>query len=299
MSSVAYGLSHFAVGDFQAFGRSQYLPLQPLTDQRALCRRAISHRTRSPRWDHREVTIGYKGGGASKSRSISPLYTRAKAVDSEGQTTVPKLGPAFGLAERKRLRMASSTSVSACLASRASVSAACARNSAAVNRSSTAIMRDWASSKALDASRSLLMASRRSRSTVSIRFSASSSLSRALLHSDWARTSVSRAIFHAAEDFGRLMHKIDNCRCRSRAQNFPPAASSPHFAAPSGSIRDYEQSMNYCGKRTVKKCGPVRTLQHLKIARLCAEYAKAGLQSKRARQFSPAGFFISRERLRT
>src|SRR5258707_14975378 len=118
MSSVAYGLSHFAVGDFQAFGRSQYLTLQPLTDQRALCRRAISHRTRSPRWDHREVTIGYKGGGASKNRSISPLYTRAKAVDSEGQTTVPKLGPAFGLAESKRLRMASSTSVSACLASR-------------------------------------------------------------------------------------------------------------------------------------------------------------------------------------
>src|SRR6266478_7467664 len=47
MSPVAYGLSHFAVGDFPAFGRSQYLPLQPLTDQRTLCRRAISHRTRS------------------------------------------------------------------------------------------------------------------------------------------------------------------------------------------------------------------------------------------------------------
>src|SRR5438445_737388 len=44
MSPVGYGLSHFAVGDFPAFGRSQYLPLQPLT---ALCRRAISHRTRS------------------------------------------------------------------------------------------------------------------------------------------------------------------------------------------------------------------------------------------------------------
>ena len=29
MSAVAYGLSHFAVGDFQAFGRSQYLSLQP------------------------------------------------------------------------------------------------------------------------------------------------------------------------------------------------------------------------------------------------------------------------------
>src|SRR6266576_2363069 len=47
MSPVAYSLSHFAVGDCQAFGRSQYLPVQPLTDQRALCRRAISHRTRS------------------------------------------------------------------------------------------------------------------------------------------------------------------------------------------------------------------------------------------------------------
>src|SRR5229473_6017359 len=47
MSPVAYSLSHFAVGDFPAFGRSQYLPVQPLTDQRAVCRRAIFHCTRS------------------------------------------------------------------------------------------------------------------------------------------------------------------------------------------------------------------------------------------------------------
>jgi hypothetical protein len=33
-----------------------------------------------PRWDHREVTIGQKGGGARKSRSISPLYTRASPM---------------------------------------------------------------------------------------------------------------------------------------------------------------------------------------------------------------------------
>src|SRR6266478_5962503 len=56
MPPVAYGLSHFAFGDFPAFGRGQY-PVQPLTDPRAVCRRAISHRTRSPRWNHREVTI--------------------------------------------------------------------------------------------------------------------------------------------------------------------------------------------------------------------------------------------------
>src|SRR5258708_30909689 len=52
MSPVGYGLSHFAVGDFPAFGRSQYLPLRPLT---ALCRRAISHRTRS-------LGVGSSGG---------------------------------------------------------------------------------------------------------------------------------------------------------------------------------------------------------------------------------------------
>src|SRR5258707_14108057 len=56
MLPVAYGLSHFAFGDFQAFGRGQHL--QPLTDQGTICRRAIFHRTRSHRWDHREVTIG-------------------------------------------------------------------------------------------------------------------------------------------------------------------------------------------------------------------------------------------------
>src|SRR6266478_3855591 len=47
MPPVAYGLAHFALGDCQAFGRGQYLPVLPLTDQGALCRRAISHRTRS------------------------------------------------------------------------------------------------------------------------------------------------------------------------------------------------------------------------------------------------------------
>src|SRR5258705_13293187 len=43
MPPVAYGLSHFAFGDFAAFGRAQY-PVHPLTDQ-ALCRRTIFHRT--------------------------------------------------------------------------------------------------------------------------------------------------------------------------------------------------------------------------------------------------------------
>jgi len=33
MSPVAYDLSHFAVGDFQAFGRSQYLPVQLLASR--------------------------------------------------------------------------------------------------------------------------------------------------------------------------------------------------------------------------------------------------------------------------
>src|SRR6266576_3370174 len=50
MSPVAYSLAHFALGDFPAFGRGQHL--QPLTDQRAICRRAISYRTRSL-WNHR------------------------------------------------------------------------------------------------------------------------------------------------------------------------------------------------------------------------------------------------------
>jgi len=65
MSPVAYGLSHFAVGDFQAFGHSQYLPVQPLTDQRAVCRRAISHRTRSL-GGIIGVTIGYERRGCEK-----------------------------------------------------------------------------------------------------------------------------------------------------------------------------------------------------------------------------------------
>ncbi len=50
--------------------------------------------------------------------------------------------------------------------------------------------------------------------------------------------------------------------------------------------------MNYYGKRTVKKCGPTRTLQHLKIARLCAECAQAGLQSKKSPPVLAGGFFV-------
>src|SRR6266404_5710893 len=53
--------------------------------------------------------------------TISADETAARRILAE------VLGPAFGLAVSKRLRMASSTSASACLASRASVSAACAR----------------------------------------------------------------------------------------------------------------------------------------------------------------------------
>jgi hypothetical protein len=102
-----------------------------------------------------------------------------------------------GVAHSRRLRIASSTKPRACLASRASASAACARNSTAVSRSSAASMRDWACFRARDASCSLhsasVTSSRRARSAASARLSASFSLSRALLHSDWARASVSRA----------------------------------------------------------------------------------------------------------
>ena len=62
---------------------------------------------------------------------------------------------ASGLAQIRRLRMASSTSASACSASRASASALCARNSMAVSRSSAAAIRDCACSKASEASCSL------------------------------------------------------------------------------------------------------------------------------------------------
>src|SRR6266403_1419224 len=75
MPPVAYGLSHFAFGDFPAFGRGQHL--QPLTDQGAFCRRAIFHRTRSPR-------VGSSGGhdrlerrGREKGAGRFPRYTLA------------------------------------------------------------------------------------------------------------------------------------------------------------------------------------------------------------------------------
>src|SRR6266478_6637069 len=50
MSPVGYGLSHFAVGDFQAFGRSQYLPLQHGSTS-LQARYFPSHAL--PRWHHR------------------------------------------------------------------------------------------------------------------------------------------------------------------------------------------------------------------------------------------------------
>ena len=104
---------------------------------------------------------------------------------------------ASGFARSRRLRIASSTRVSACLVSRTSASAASARNSTAVSRSSAASTRDWACFRARDASCSLhsasVMSSRRARSAASVRISASFSLSKALLHSDCARASVSRA----------------------------------------------------------------------------------------------------------
>src|SRR5260370_42654603 len=50
------------------------------------------------------------------------------------------------------------------------------------------------------------------------------------------------------------MQKFDNCRGGRRAKSFfPPPIPALNFAAPSGSLRDYEQSMNYYGKRTVKE----------------------------------------------
>ena len=73
----------------------------------------------------------------------------------KGQATAFNWLAASELAQRRRLRMASSTSARACLASRASSSAACARNSTAVSLSSAATIRDWASFKALAASCSL------------------------------------------------------------------------------------------------------------------------------------------------
>jgi Recombinase len=58
------------------------------------------------------------------------------------QATAFNLSTASGLAQSSRLRIASSTSASACLASRASASAACARNSTAVSLSSAATIRE-------------------------------------------------------------------------------------------------------------------------------------------------------------
>src|SRR5882724_11009706 len=78
MPPVAYGLSHFAFGDFPAFGRGQY-PVQPLT---ALCRRAISHRTRSLCRDHSdEVTIGLERRGREKEPADFPaIHSRESGL---------------------------------------------------------------------------------------------------------------------------------------------------------------------------------------------------------------------------
>jgi len=118
------------------------------------------------------------------------LHELQRADVLKGQATALSWLAASGLAQRRRLRMASSTSARACLASRASSSAACARNSTAVSLSSAATIRDWASFKAMAASCSLqsasLIISSRARS-------APFSLSTALSHNDWARASVSRA----------------------------------------------------------------------------------------------------------
>src|SRR5258706_11992337 len=49
--------------------------------------------------------------------------------------------------------------------------------------------------------------------------------------------------------------------------------------------------MNYYGKRTVKKCGPTRTLQHFKIARLCAECVACGFAIQESPPVLARGFF--------
>jgi hypothetical protein len=50
-----------------------------------------------------------------------------------------------------------------------------------------------------------------------------------------ARFGLSGTIFQAAEEFGRLVHKIDNCRDRSYAQNvsLPPTAALRNTAVQS------------------------------------------------------------------
>ena len=97
--------------------------------------------------------------------------------------------------------------------------------------SSAAARRNRACSRALDASRSLrsasLIVSCCSRSMVSIRFSASSSLSSAFLQSEWARASVSRARFSkplksSAAWFTRSITSTPELR----SKRFPPADSS-------------------------------------------------------------------------
>jgi len=126
--------------------------------------------------------------------------------------------------------MASSTRARASLASRASSSAACARNSTAVSLSSAAAIRDWACFKALDASCSLqsasLIMSSCARSAVSIRFSAPfRSFNGALAQRLGSGFGLSGVVFYAAKDFGRLVHEIESCRtavwCRrpNKAQN--------------------------------------------------------------------------------
>jgi hypothetical protein len=136
----------------------------------------------------------------------------------KGQATAFNWLAASELAQRRRLRMASSTSARACLASRAPSSAACAGNSTAVSLSSAATIRDWASFKALAASCSLqsasLIISSRARSAPFSLFNG------ALAQRLGAGFGLSGVIFYAAEDFGEL----------SRRSLVPTAEqSSEHF----------------------------------------------------------------------
>src|SRR5882757_5487288 len=104
----------------------------------------------------------------------------------ENQATALNLLTASELAQRRRLRMASSTRAKACFASRAACSAISARTSAAVALSSAAAMRNSACVRALEASWSLQPASattsRNERSADSIRFSPRLSRSAAVLN---------------------------------------------------------------------------------------------------------------------
>ena len=79
-----------------------------------------------------------------RERSGTVLKGKEFSAVAMDQAAAVNLPSASGFAQSRRLRMASSTSASACLACRASASATSARSSTAVNLSFWASIHDWA-----------------------------------------------------------------------------------------------------------------------------------------------------------